>query len=92
MEEFCQYYTGRAIYASYSKLLINKSFFNNNIANYDYGGAIYARYSNITVQISEFSHNLAYWYRCGGAIYMYNENGNFKLQINGTIFYGSSAY
>ena len=58
------YYTGRAIYVSYSKLIINKSFFNTNIANYDHGGAIYAQYSNITVQTSEFSHNLAY--RGGG--------------------------
>ena len=84
------FYTERAsaIYAFYSKLLINKSVFSNNIAYRNYGGAIYALYSNITVERSEFNHNLAYH---GGAIYMNNRNGKFELQINSALLYGNRA-
>ena len=35
------YYTGRAIYAFYSKVIIIQSHFDDNIAQYDSGGAIF---------------------------------------------------
>ena len=89
MERLTLILAERFIYVSYSKVIINHSYFNNNIANYDNGGAISAQYSNITVESSEFSHNFAYY--DGGAIYMDNRDENFELRITDTILYGNRA-
>ena len=77
-------YTGKAIYASDSNIVISQSYFNNNVAYTDYpGGAIYAQNSNVTVESSEFSQNFAYY--GGGAIYMILYNGYYyELRINNT--------
>ena len=89
-------YTGRAVYAFNSMVVISKSFFNNN-TNRANGGAIYAYNSNITVDSSEFSNNTVTGTSysttsSGGAIYVFSENGDFELQINDTVFFGNRAY
>ena len=92
-------YTGRAVSVSNSMVVISKSFFSNNTANRANGGAIYASNSNITVDSSEFSNNIvtvtvtsSRTTYSGGAIYVYNRNGDFELQVNDTVFFGNRAY
>ena len=79
---------GRAIYASNSIILINRSYFSKNVAHRDGGGAIYTQNSNLAIESSEISHNQAI-HSDGGAIRQtydyYYHHANNGLQLNNTI-------
>ena len=75
---------------SYSNVKITRSVLSNNECYlYTSGGAIYAQYSSITLESSRLSNNYVYY--SGGAIYMYDANGNYKLQINDSTLNGNRA-